>query len=110
MLPFPKISACLLLAEVAARPHNELYAAKYDADVLCKAGNALSTKGVGRVQPVEWKDCHEALGNEELKGVVMPSGPGQDLSPPGVFLQYNEYIVYDTAQIRLRYLLKVKMR
>ena len=138
----------LLLVEVAARPHNELYDAKYDADVLCKAKNALcvqirvfvlasylvsdvvliivptgglcrSTKGVGRVQPVDWKDCYEALGNEELKGVVMPSGPSQDLNSPGVYLQYNEvcsissrvawsfchslifslqYIVYDTAQ------------
>jgi hypothetical protein len=31
----------LLLAEVAARPHNELFDAKYDADVACKAQNAL---------------------------------------------------------------------
>jgi len=99
----------LLLAEVAARPHYELCNAKYDADVDCKAKKALSTKGVGRVQPVDWQDCYEALDNEALKGVIMPKGLGQDLNPPGSYLQYNEYIVYDTAQIRLRYLLKVKM-
>ena len=58
----------------------------------------------------------------------MPDGPGEDVSPPGAYLQYNEvrdacfhvsfadyllgiaqYIVYDPAQIRVRYLLMVKM-
>jgi len=107
---YPRTRVCsLLLAEVAARPFNELVNAKYDADVDCKANNKLATKGVGRVQPVEWQDCAEALENEALKGVVMPKGPGKDISPAGAYLQYNEYIVYDTSQIRLRYLLKIKM-
>lgn len=58
----------------------------------------------------------------------MPDGPGQDVSPPGAYLQYNEvslyviiqynilimrnllkYIVYEPSQIRLKYLLMVKM-
>lgn len=28
---------------------------------------------------------------------------------PGAYLLYNEYIAYDIAQIRLRYLFRVKM-
>lgn len=57
----------------------------------------------------------------------MPKGPGQDVPGFQGYLQYNEvsaalvplevwadrmtrqYIVYDTSQIRLRYLLMVRM-
>ena len=49
-----------------------------------------ATKGVGRIQPSEWEDCAVSLKNPELKGVQMPMGKGKDLSPPGVYLQYNE--------------------
>lgn len=52
-----------------------------------------ATKGVGRVQPEEWKDCYEAFGNEELKGVKMPFGPGAEKNNSGntyYSLQYNE--------------------
>lgn len=28
---------------------------------------------------------------------------------PGAYLQYNEYIAYDIAQVRLRYLFRVRM-
>ncbi|KAF9456807.1 PARP-domain-containing protein [Collybia nuda] len=99
----------LLLCEVAAKPFNELTNAEYDADKLCKSLNKMSTKGVGRTQPVLWKDAGEALNNDGLEGCFMPDGPGQDVSPPGAYLQYNEYIVYDPSQIRLKYLLMVKM-
>lgn len=34
--------------------------------------------------------------------------PG-DTQVPGASLQYNEYIVYDVSQVRLRYLFRVKM-
>ena len=33
-----------------------------------------ATKGVGRTQPVNWKDAGEALGHDELKGCLMPNG------------------------------------
>ncbi|KAF8320542.1 poly polymerase catalytic domain-containing protein [Cantharellus anzutake] len=91
----------LLLAEVIAKPFVELMDAKYDADTLCKNQGMRATKGIGRVQPVEWEDCAEVLGNPELKGIQMPKGKGRE---------YNEYIVYDTSQIRLRYLLRIKMQ
>ncbi|OCH88821.1 PARP-domain-containing protein [Obba rivulosa] len=99
----------LLLCEVAAKPFYERHDAEYDADVSCKAAGKRATKGLGCVQPVEWQDAGEALGNDALRGCHMPKGPGQDVKDPQGYLQYNEYIVYDTAQIRLRYLLMVKM-
>jgi hypothetical protein len=48
------------------------------------------TKGIGRTQPIEWKDAGEQLSNPALKGCHMPDGPGQNISPPGAYLQYNE--------------------
>ena len=38
-------------------------------------------------------------------------GPGEPASRPGgkgYTLNYNEYIVYDTKQVRMRYLIKLK--
>ncbi|KAG6837207.1 hypothetical protein H0H93_013075 [Arthromyces matolae] len=100
----------LLLCEVAVKPFHELTHASYNADQECKSNKKMATKGIGRVQPVDWKDAGSALDNDELAGCLMPSGPGKDVSPPNAYLQYNEYIVYDTSQIRLKYLLMVKMQ
>ncbi|KAF8887759.1 PARP-domain-containing protein [Infundibulicybe gibba] len=99
----------LLLCEVAAKPFYERTDAQYDADRYCKSEQKLSTKGLGRTQPGAWKDAGVALENDALIGCHMPDGPGQDVSTPGIYLQYNEYIVYDPSQIRLRYLLMVRM-
>jgi poly [ADP-ribose] polymerase len=38
--------------------------------------------------------------------MAVPTGP---TNVAGAYLQYNEYIVYDVAQVRLRYLLRVKL-
>ncbi|KAJ7139532.1 poly polymerase catalytic domain-containing protein [Mycena epipterygia] len=100
----------LLLCEVAAKPFYELTTAEYNADKGCKSNKKKATKGLGRTQPGKWKDAGKALGNDELVGCHMPDGPGQDTPiPAGGYLQYNEYIVYDASQIRLKYLLMVKM-
>ena len=40
------------------------------------------------------------------KGVVIPKGRGQPTSVADTALLYNEYIVYDVAQISIKYLLK----
>ncbi|KAF8213692.1 PARP-domain-containing protein [Mycena galopus ATCC 62051] len=100
----------LLLCEVAAKPFYERTHAEYDADKGCKKSMSKATKGLGKTQPPKWKDAGKALGNEELIGCHMPDGPGVDTPiPNGGYLQYNEYIVYDISQIRLKYLLMVKM-
>ncbi|KAF9229724.1 PARP-domain-containing protein [Gyrodon lividus] len=98
----------LLLCEVAAKPYLELQSASYNADVDCKKNNKLATKGIGQTQPTDWQDAGEALDNEALKGCHMPKGIPSGVSHGG-HLMYNEYIVYDSSQIRLRYLLMVKM-
>ncbi|KAK7688276.1 hypothetical protein QCA50_008646 [Cerrena zonata] len=100
----------LLLCEVAAAPFYEQKNANYDADRECKDAGALCTKGLGRTQPAEWQDAGDTLQNDDLKGCLMPKGPGKDVTDPGVYLQYNEYIVYNPAQIRVRYLLMVDMK
>jgi len=44
-------------------------------------------------------------------GVLVPWGKPTDTgvkNPKGYTLNYNEYIVYDTKQIKMKYLLKVK--
>ncbi|CAF4932607.1 unnamed protein product, partial [Rotaria sp. Silwood1] len=43
--------------------------------------------------------------------VVVPMGPVEStnvVDPKGYSLNYNEYIVYDTKQVRIRYLIKLK--
>lgn len=95
----------LLLCEVATAPLLELEDADYDAGAKCKAANALATKGIGGIVPSGWEDVAELTGNDELKGVVMPVGKFDEKNRQNLW--YNEYIVYDTKQIRLRYLLRV---
>ncbi|KAI0668738.1 poly polymerase catalytic domain-containing protein [Trametes maxima] len=99
----------LLLCEVAARPFYEQHQANYNADEDCKKAGAKATKGLGRSQPAQWQDAGDALNHPELRGCHMPKGPAADVSDAKIHLQYNEYIVYDASQIRLRYLLMVKM-
>ncbi|KAK7060790.1 hypothetical protein VNI00_000523 [Paramarasmius palmivorus] len=100
---------CLLLCEVAAKPFYELVDGQYHADANCKKYNKRATKGMGQRQPLRWKDAGKALGVEDLVGCVMPDGHATNVGKQG-YLQYNEYIVYNIAQIRVRYLLMVDMK
>ncbi|KAL0576388.1 hypothetical protein V5O48_005609 [Marasmius crinis-equi] len=99
----------LMLCEVAVKPFYERHDAEYNANESCKKAGKRATKGIGKNQPQKWKDAGVALGVDELKGCHMPDGkPGYDAQLPG-WLQYNEYIVYDIAQIRVKYLLMINM-
>ncbi|CAL4976394.1 unnamed protein product [Urochloa decumbens] len=92
-------SGVLLLCEVALGDMNELLNADYDANNLPKG--KLSTKGVGQTAP----DLSESKTTKD--GVVVPLGkPKQEPSKRGSLL-YNEYIVYNVDQIRMRYVLHV---
>lgn len=69
----------------------------------------ISTWGVGQTTPKGWKDA--GCVQPELEGVTMPDvkdepGPSNE---PGAYLQYDEFICYAVEQVRLRYLLRVKM-
>ncbi|KAK2033059.1 PARP-domain-containing protein [Colletotrichum zoysiae] len=102
--------ALLLLCEAElGDPMQTLTHASYHAGETARANGMWSTWGQGTVGPSQWKDA--GCVNPSLKGVKMPDvsvKPG-DTNVPSAYLQYNEYIVYDLAQVRLRYLFRVKM-
>lgn len=92
-------SGVLLLCEVALGDMVELSTANYSAAKLPEG--KLSTKGVGATAP----DLSEAQALED--GLVVPLGkPKQQPGPKGSLL-YNEYIVYNVDQIRMRYVVQV---
>ncbi|KAJ1687692.1 hypothetical protein LUZ63_019082 [Rhynchospora breviuscula] len=93
-------SGVLLLCEVALGEMNELLYSDYNADNL--PNGKLSTKGLGKTAPD--KSEYETIEG----GVVVPLGkPKEDQSRRGALL-YNEYIVYNVDQIKMRYLLHVQ--
>ncbi|RYP02514.1 hypothetical protein DL765_010734 [Monosporascus sp. GIB2] len=102
--------ALLLLCEAElGKPMQELTGACYSAGEDAKAKGMWSTWGKGITGPSKWKDA--ACVHESLKGVMMPDTtvlPGPT-GVPNAYLQYNEYICYDVSQVRLRYLLRVRM-
>ncbi|KAI0547680.1 poly polymerase catalytic domain-containing protein [Xylaria curta] len=102
--------ALLLLCEAElGDPLQELTNASYEAGETAKKGGMLSTWGQGMTGPSAWKDA-ECV-HPSLKGVKMPDTtvmPGPT-NVPNASLLYNEYICYDISQVRLRYLLRVRM-
>lgn len=98
----------LLLCEAQlGDPMLELVDADYRAAEKCKAGGHLATKGSGRTAPVQWEDA--GVVHPDLKGVQMPKVTGKEANitrdlMPSACLQYNEYIVYNINQVKLRYL------
>lgn len=91
--------AVMMLAEVAIGKSNELKQSNYHADQL--PAGCLSTLGLGRTAP-------DPAGAEIiLDGVKVPKGISKDSGISDTSLQYNEFIVYDVAQIRMRYLLEM---
>ena len=63
-----------------------------------------STKGVGITAP----NPTQQLVTE--RGVVIPKGCGQPTSLADTSLLYNEYVVYDVAQISMQYMLKCNFK
>lgn len=101
----------LLLCEAQlGDPMFELKHADYYAARNSKSAGALATKGLGRTAPLKWEDA--SIVNENLKGVKMPAVSGKesnitgDSKVSGTSLQYNEYIVYDVSQVKIRYLFR----
>lgn len=92
-------SGVLLLCEVALGDMNELLNGDYNANNLPKG--KLSTKGVGQMTP----DLTKSRTTDD--GVLVPLGkPIHESSKRGC-LRYNEYIVYNVDQIKIRYALHV---
>ncbi|KAJ7257005.1 PARP-domain-containing protein [Mycena rebaudengoi] len=100
----------LLLCEVAAAPFYEQVNANYNADIDCREAKKRATKGMGRSSPANWMDTGKALGNDDLRGCIMPVGHSRVRQPSHTALQNNEYIVYSLDQVRLRYVVMVKCK
>lgn len=60
-----------------------------------------SVKGLGKTAP-------DPTATTTLDGVEVPLGNGISTGINDTCLLYNEYIVYDVAQVNLKYLLKLK--
>ncbi|CAL4074076.1 unnamed protein product, partial [Meganyctiphanes norvegica] len=92
-------TALLMLGEVALGNMYERKAAEY-VEKLPKGKH--SCKGLGRTQP-------DPAENKILEdGTIVPLGKGVSSEINDSSLLYNEYIVYDVAQINAKYLLRVK--
>ncbi|XP_032388428.1 poly [ADP-ribose] polymerase 2 isoform X1 [Etheostoma spectabile] len=92
----------LLLCEVALGDSNELLDADYEANNLPPGKH--STKGLGQTGP-------DPKNSVTLDGVTVSMGPGvkTGVGKNNCYsLLYNEFIVYNPAQTRMRYLLRVK--
>lgn len=60
-----------------------------------------STKGVGKTEP-------DPEATAELDGAKIPIGAGTKAKVEQSDLLYNEYIVYDVAQVNIKYMLRLK--
>ena len=91
----------LLLCEVALGESNNLYDADPNARKLPKGKHSI--KGCGRITSKA-----ENFG-KLADGTSVPLGPAESTNNDHPFsLMYNEFIVYDTKQIRIRYIAKIK--
>lgn len=104
--------ALLLLCEAElGNPMQALTDASSTAGEDALSKGMWSTWGQGLTGPKGWKDA--GCVHPSLAGVTMPDTtqkPGPTNIKTGLYgLFYNEYIAYDVAQVRLRYLLRVKI-
>ncbi|XP_054569063.1 poly [ADP-ribose] polymerase 1 [Eptesicus fuscus] len=88
----------ILLGEVAL---GNMYELKHALHVSKLPKGKHSVKGLGKTTP-------DPSASITLDGVEVPLGTGVSSGVDDTSLLYNEYIVYDTAQVNLKYLLKLK--
>lgn len=102
--------ALLLLCEAElGDPMQTLTDASYNAGEDAKAKGMFTTWGQGSTGPTVWKDAEVV--HPSLKGVKIPDTVFKPCNQgySNTRLLYNEFICYDVAQIRLRYLLRVRI-
>jgi len=97
----------MLLSEVALGTQYVRTASEFEADKSCRKAKAHSTWGQGKTAPDPTADT--TLPGEPA--VKVPLGKGIKnvaLGDKASSLLYNEFIVYDIAQVRQRFVLQVK--
>ncbi|XP_075387171.1 poly [ADP-ribose] polymerase 1 [Tenrec ecaudatus] len=88
----------ILLGEVAL---GNMYELKHASHISKLPKGKHSVKGLGKTAP-------DPAASITLDGVEVPLGTGISSGVNDTCLLYNEYIVYDIAQVNLKYLLKLK--
>ncbi|XP_065844770.1 poly [ADP-ribose] polymerase 2-like [Oscarella lobularis] len=91
----------ILLCEVSLGVSNDLLSPDSRADRLPEGKS--SVKGLGQVAPSKSKALPDSS--------VLFLGPNRETgveNPAGYTLYHNEFVVYDTRQIRMRYVVKVR--
>uniref|UniRef100_A0A8C0JRH8 Poly [ADP-ribose] polymerase n=1 Tax=Canis lupus dingo TaxID=286419 RepID=A0A8C0JRH8_CANLU len=88
----------ILLGEVAL---GNMYELKHASHISKLPKGKHSVKGLGKTTP-------DPSASITLDGVEVPLGTGISSGVNDTCLLYNEYIVYDIAQVNLKYLLKLK--
>ncbi|KAJ6438183.1 integral membrane family protein [Purpureocillium lavendulum] len=102
--------ALLLLCEAElGDPLQRLTHSSYTAGESAAQNGMWSTLGMGDTAPAKWMDA--GVVHESLKGIRMPdpSATATGTNIPNTSLLYNEYICYDVAQVKLRYLFHVML-
>jgi poly [ADP-ribose] polymerase 1 len=89
----------MLLSEVALGDMHEL--TKAQSSIQKPPNGKHSVKGVGKTQP----DSTQSI---QRDGVTIPLGNSVTNDKLKSDLLYNEYIVYDVAQVNVQYMLKMK--
>ncbi|KAI9298746.1 PARP-domain-containing protein [Neoconidiobolus thromboides FSU 785] len=93
--------ALMLLCEVALGDELKLKSPNCNAAENAKRNNKHCTKGLGRLHPDPKEDY--ILENN----TIVPKGK-PILSNDENLISHNEYIVYNTSQIKMKYLIKIK--
>ncbi|XP_029084533.1 poly [ADP-ribose] polymerase 1 isoform X1 [Monodon monoceros] len=88
----------ILLGEVAL---GNMYELKHASHISKLPKGKHSVKGLGKTTP-------DPSASITMDGVEVPLGTGISSGVNDTCLLYNEYIVYDIAQVSLKYLLKLK--
>uniref|UniRef100_G1M7I7 Poly [ADP-ribose] polymerase n=1 Tax=Ailuropoda melanoleuca TaxID=9646 RepID=G1M7I7_AILME len=88
----------ILLGEVAL---GNMYELKHASHISKLPKGKHSVKGLGKTTP-------DPSASITMDGVEVPLGTGISSGVNDTCLLYNEYIVYDIAQVNLRYLLKLR--
>ncbi|XP_078256074.1 poly [ADP-ribose] polymerase 1 [Rhinoraja longicauda] len=90
----------VLLADVAL---GNMYELKRASHVAKLPKGKHSVKGVGKTAP-------DPSATIKLDGVEVPLGKGMQTPAADSSLLYNEYIVYDVAQVNIKYLLRLNFK
>ena len=89
----------MFLCEVAL---GNMYELKQSQSVALPSGKH-SVKGLGRYTPLT--DTYYNIHND----VTVPLGKIQENKDDQLHLQYDEFVIYDQSQVKLKYLVLVKL-